>query len=59
VKPYGCDLIYTPMIYADCFIKSEKCRQVEFQPAQGDWPIVQFAAKTPEEFATAAEMVYG
>ena len=47
------------MIYADCYIKSEKCRQVEFQSAPDDWPIVQFAAKTPEEFADAAELVYG
>jgi tRNA-dihydrouridine synthase 4 len=59
VKKYGCDLAYTPMIYADCFVKSEKCRQVEFVPASDDWPIVQFAANKPEIFADAAELVYG
>ena len=47
------------MIYADCFIKSEKCRAVEFVPSEGDIPIVQFAAKNAEDFAGAAELVYG
>ena len=47
------------MIYADCFIKSEKCRAVEFVPSDGDFPIVQFAAKNAEDFAGAAELVYG
>uniref|UniRef100_A0A915PAL8 tRNA-dihydrouridine synthase n=1 Tax=Meloidogyne floridensis TaxID=298350 RepID=A0A915PAL8_9BILA len=59
VKNYGCDIVYTPMIYADCFIKSEKCRAVEFVPSDGDFPIVQFAAKNAEDFAGAAELVYG
>uniref|UniRef100_A0A1I8BDF7 Dus domain-containing protein n=1 Tax=Meloidogyne hapla TaxID=6305 RepID=A0A1I8BDF7_MELHA len=59
VKKYGCDIVYTPMIYADCFIKSEKCRAVEFVPNEEDFPIVQFAAKKPEDFAGAAELVYG
>ncbi|CAK5043632.1 unnamed protein product [Meloidogyne enterolobii] len=59
VKNYGCDIVYTPMIYADCFIKSEKCRAVEFVPSEGDFPIVQFAAKNAEDFAGAAELVYG
>uniref|UniRef100_A0A914EBS6 tRNA-dihydrouridine synthase n=1 Tax=Acrobeloides nanus TaxID=290746 RepID=A0A914EBS6_9BILA len=58
VKQYGCDLTYTPMIYASCFLASEKCRNVEFTTEQGDNPIVQFAAKTPVEFADAAELVY-
>uniref|UniRef100_A0A915N7T2 DUS-like FMN-binding domain-containing protein n=1 Tax=Meloidogyne javanica TaxID=6303 RepID=A0A915N7T2_MELJA len=56
VKKYGCDIVYTPMIYADCFIKSEKCRAVEFVPSEGDIPIVQFAAKNAEDFAGAAEL---
>uniref|UniRef100_A0A915MZK0 DUS-like FMN-binding domain-containing protein n=1 Tax=Meloidogyne javanica TaxID=6303 RepID=A0A915MZK0_MELJA len=59
VKKYGCDIVYTPMIYADCFIKSEKCRAVEFVPSGGEIPIVQFAAKNAEDFAGAAELVYG
>ncbi|KAI3415691.1 hypothetical protein GPALN_005283 [Globodera pallida] len=59
VSRYGCDFAYTPMIYADCFVKSEKCRLAEFVPSPGDCPIVQFAAKRAQEFANAAQLVYG
>jgi len=59
VSKYGCDIAYTPMIYAKCFVASEKCRLVEFTSDDNDWPIVQFAANKPEEFASAAELVYG
>ena len=47
------------MIYAKCFVASDKCRSVEFTTDDEDWPIVQFAANKPEEFAAAAEYVYG
>lgn len=47
------------MIYAKCFIASEKCRAIEFRTEPGDMPIVQFAADEPEHFAKAAELVYG
>lgn len=56
---YGCDLAYTPMIYASAFVASEKCREVEFITDDNDFPIVQFAANTPTDFANAAELVYG
>ncbi|CAD5221096.1 unnamed protein product [Bursaphelenchus xylophilus] len=59
VSLYGCELAYTPMIYAHCFVASEKCRANEFTTDEGDWPIVQFAANKPEDFARAAELVYG
>ncbi|KAI6240993.1 TRNA dihydrouridine synthase 4 [Aphelenchoides fujianensis] len=58
VRRYGVDLAYTPMIYADCFLKSEQCRAVEFPTDENDWPIVQFAASKPEDFAAAGELVY-
>ncbi|KAF7632944.1 hypothetical protein Mgra_00007646 [Meloidogyne graminicola] len=35
VKKYNCNIVYTPMIYANCFVKSEKCRAVEFVPTEG------------------------
>lgn len=56
---YGCDLAYTPMIFASEFVASEKCRKVEFVTNENDFPIVQFAANKPVDFANAAELVYG
>lgn len=47
------------MIYAENFIASEICRNLEFTSDVLDFPIMQFAAKTPEDFADAAEIVYG
>jgi hypothetical protein len=47
------------MIYANCFVASEECRAVEFSTDETDFPIVQFAAKDPVDFASAAELVYG
>lgn len=47
------------MIFAVGYIASEECRKSEFTTDAYDNPIVQFAAKKPEEFAQAAEMVYG
>jgi len=72
VSRFNCDLTYTPMIYAMNFVRSEECRAKEFstddqskRAGEGgaeeevDYPIVQFAAKHPEEFAAAAELVHG
>uniref|UniRef100_A0A915E8W2 DUS-like FMN-binding domain-containing protein n=1 Tax=Ditylenchus dipsaci TaxID=166011 RepID=A0A915E8W2_9BILA len=59
VSNYGCDLAYTPMIFAQCFLNSEKCRDVEFSTDEEDRPIVQFASNKPVEFAGAAALVYG
>lgn len=59
VKLYGVDLAYTPMIYAENFVSSAACRANEFTTDDTDNPIVQFAAKTPVDFANAAELVYG
>lgn len=58
VRLYNCQLCFTPMILADAFIKSSKARDNEFTTNKGDRPlIVQFAANSPHDFATAAEMV--
>jgi len=59
VKEYDCDLCFSPMLLADSFVKSEKCRQAEFSTCRDDKPlIVQFAAKDPTDFAEASEIVY-
>lgn len=55
---YGCDLVYTPMIVSDSFVKSVKARDMEFSTNSGDHPLVtQFAASNPKDFADAAEIV--
>ncbi|XP_015760550.1 PREDICTED: tRNA-dihydrouridine(20a/20b) synthase [NAD(P)+]-like [Acropora digitifera] len=35
VRRYGCDLVFTPMIVADCFVKSVKARDMEFTTNAG------------------------
>lgn len=46
------------MIVADSFVKAKEARDNEFSTNVGDKPlIVQFAAKNPDEFADAAELV--
>lgn len=58
VRRYDCDICFTPMILADSFVQSSKARDNEFSTNERDEPlIVQFAAKTPADFADAAEMV--
>ncbi|KAK2571010.1 tRNA-dihydrouridine(20a/20b) synthase [NAD(P)+]-like [Acropora cervicornis] len=58
VRMYGCDLVFTPMIVADCFVKSVKARDMEFTTNAGDRPlVVQFAANNARDFADAAELV--
>ena len=32
---YGCDLVFTPMIVADSFVKSVKARDMEFTTNSG------------------------
>jgi len=32
---YGCDLVYTPMIVSDSFVKSVKARDMEFSTNSG------------------------
>ncbi|KAH0560163.1 tRNA-dihydrouridine(20a/20b) synthase [NAD(P)+]-like [Cotesia glomerata] len=58
VRRYNCDVCFTPMIVADSFVKAKEARDNEFSTNVGDKPlIVQFAAKNPDEFADAAELV--
>ncbi|KMQ91455.1 trna-dihydrouridine 20a 20b synthase [Lasius niger] len=58
VRRYGCDICFTPMILADSFVRSLKARENEFTTHEEDKPlIVQFAAKTVNDFVGAAEMV--
>ncbi|XP_066586713.1 tRNA-dihydrouridine(20a/20b) synthase [NAD(P)+]-like isoform X2 [Prorops nasuta] len=46
------------MILADSFLQSPLARESEFSTNNNDKPlIVQFAAKTPDDFSSAAEMV--
>lgn len=58
IRKYDCDLTYTPMIMSDSFIRSQKARDVEFSTNETDRPlIVQFAAHTANELATASQYV--
>jgi len=58
VRRYGCDICFTPMILADSFVQSSKARGNEFTTHEEDHPlIVQFAAKTVNDFVGASEMV--
>ncbi|XP_024881206.1 glutathione hydrolase 7-like [Temnothorax curvispinosus] len=58
VRRYGCDICFTPMILADSFVQSSKARDNEFTTHEKDQPlIVQFAAKTVNDFVDASEMV--
>ncbi|CAJ0941788.1 unnamed protein product, partial [Mesorhabditis belari] len=59
LRLYDVDCCFTPMIYAENFLESELCRSSEFTTADDDRPlIVQFAARDPVIFASAAELVY-
>ncbi|KAL0108906.1 hypothetical protein PUN28_014190 [Cardiocondyla obscurior] len=58
VRRYGCDICFTPMILANSFVQSPKARHNEFTTHKEDQPlIVQFAAKTVNDFVDASEMV--
>ena len=57
VREYGVDVTYTPMIVAHSFNASGRARDNELTLHPSDRPlVVQFAARTGEEFATAAEL---
>ncbi|XP_059487399.1 tRNA-dihydrouridine(20a/20b) synthase [NAD(P)+]-like isoform X1 [Neocloeon triangulifer] len=59
VRKYDCDLCFTPMIMADSFVASEVARWNEFVTDNSDRPLIaQFAAKTVDDFVTAAELVH-
>lgn len=58
VRHYDCDICFTPMILADSFVQSNKARDNEFSTNNEDKPlIVQFAAKSVNDFVNATEMV--
>lgn len=53
------DLCFTPMILADSFCQNSKARYSEFSTTLNDTPlIVQFAAKTSNDFVDASKLVY-
>lgn len=59
VVKYGVDLCFSPMIMADSFCQSSKARYNEFTTTTNDTPlIVQFAAKSSNEFVDASKLVY-
>jgi tRNA-dihydrouridine synthase len=35
VRRHGAQLVFTPMIISDSFVKSEKCRAIEFTTDEG------------------------
>jgi len=56
-RKYGAQLVYTPMMLASEFAKSQEYRDKEFQTTPFDRPLVcHFAANTPEDFANAAKV---
>ncbi|CAH8661917.1 unnamed protein product [Schistosoma bovis] len=58
LRKHNVDLVHTPMILANSFIRSEKARNVEFTTCSNDRPlIVQLASNDPCEFAIATEML--
>ncbi|RKP36261.1 hypothetical protein BJ085DRAFT_23473 [Dimargaris cristalligena] len=58
VRRYNVDLVYTPMILADVFRRSEHSRVCEFTTHPRESPlIVQFAANDGVHLADAAELV--
>ncbi|KAJ6236514.1 tRNA-dihydrouridine(20a/20b) synthase [NADP(+)] [Anaeramoeba flamelloides] len=55
---HGCDVVFSPMIVAKGFNKSEQFRNIELQTDPLERPLlVQFASKDAEEFVTASEYV--
>ncbi|CAH8645350.1 unnamed protein product [Heterobilharzia americana] len=58
LRQYDVDLVHTPMILANSFIRSEKARNIDFTTCPDDRPlIVQLASNDPCEFAMATEML--
>ncbi|KAL7023419.1 hypothetical protein ACKWTF_012605 [Chironomus riparius] len=57
-RNYGADICFTPMTIANSFIRSEKCRQVEFTTNLEDNPVIaQFAANCTTDFLYATQMI--
>ncbi|KAJ1981214.1 tRNA dihydrouridine synthase [Dimargaris xerosporica] len=58
VRHYNVDIVYTPMILADVFRRSNYSRECEFTTHAGESPlVVQFAANDSAHLADAAELV--
>ncbi|ODV89287.1 hypothetical protein CANCADRAFT_27333 [Tortispora caseinolytica NRRL Y-17796] len=58
VRHFGADIVYTPMILAREFIRSQYARDTDFTTNDSDsCLIVQFGVNSPEDLARAAEMV--
>lgn len=57
---WGADVVYTPMIIAESFNRSEIARDSDFSTSDIDRPlVVQFATNQPQELAFAVEKVRG
>ncbi|KAG2387895.1 hypothetical protein C9374_000745 [Naegleria lovaniensis] len=55
---YNCDVVYTPMMMADSFSKSQKARDSDFATHVHDKPlVVQFAANNPTDFSLACQYI--
>eukprot|EP00055_Hartaetosiga_balthica_P005197 m.14885 g.14885 ORF g.14885 m.14885 type:complete len:385 (-) comp4388_c0_seq1:120-1274(-) len=58
VRRHGVDVVFTPMIVADTFSKSDRARQADFSSAPSEGPLVaQFAASNAHEFASACALI--
>ncbi|KAJ1969840.1 tRNA dihydrouridine synthase [Dispira parvispora] len=58
VRQYNVDIVYTPMILADVFRRSDYSRECEFTTRPDETPlVVQFAANDGVHLADAAELV--
>ena len=62
---YNTEICWTPMMMSDCFVKSQKYREIEYpiysdleKPEDNPLTIAQFAATDPVEFAQSALLVY-
>ncbi|EME77290.1 uncharacterized protein MYCFIDRAFT_83236 [Pseudocercospora fijiensis CIRAD86] len=62
VSQYGADVVYTPMMLAHEFIRSQTARDSDFtthplERQEGKILIAQFASSEPEELARAADLI--
>ncbi len=58
VRHWGADLVYTPMIVADSFVRSQQAQVYEFSTKRSDRPlVVQFAANNAADAEAAAALV--
>lgn len=57
-RKYEADICFTPMTIANSFLRSEKCRQVEFTTNIEDTPVIaQLAANCTTDFLYATQMI--